>query len=108
MVKIDVKEIVPFLTVKDTVVGDVLLIKDVEYIEKNRYGKEQYLALINFNNSKYRVNLNYSSLNNLVKEWGDESNAWLGHKVTVDHLRIKRPDGAINVIILKPVKTAKN
>jgi hypothetical protein len=67
---------------KDVNSGDILMIaSDVRTVETKQYGAKQVVDVRLPNEEVRSLFLNQTSINNLVEQYGEETNSWVGKPV---------------------------
>ncbi len=89
MVNIPLRTKKPFLRVQDAQDDDLATIVEPPYIasaEESRFGKEQTILTIKLerDNKTYRLTLNPTSNDRLVKAFGSDGDLWAGKQILLE------------------------
>jgi len=82
--KVQKKELTPFLKPEMVKDGDTVEILDEGTIRESKFGKDRVVVTVKLPNGETALwSLNQTTLNALIQGYGDETKNWVGKKVKV-------------------------
>ncbi len=93
--------------------GDVLNFTDAGDWVESQYKKEdgtprkQFQIGVEFGGSEYTLNLNGTSIANIIPVYGKDSEGWIGKQVKVEIVKAMVAGKMKDMIILHPIEIAK-
>ena len=92
--------------------GDILNFTDAGAWVDSQYKKDdgtprkQYQIGVEFGGAEYTVNLNGTSINNIIPVYGKDSQEWVGKQVKVEIVKAMVAGKMKDMIILHPIEIA--
>jgi len=106
--KIQKRELIPFLTPDKVNEGDFIVIESEGELVDTPGGAKRYRFLVSKNGEKYLWTMNNTTVNRLVDAFGDETQNWIGKKVKIQKvLVLVRNQEKLSLVGMPCVEKAK-